>query len=237
MTAKLKNIIILFISIFFIYSCDTIDDILGIPDDSNDNETINISSGLLAYYTFDDGTANDITENGLNGVLNNSPSFTSESVNGKGKAIFLNSQKEQYINIPYSPFAELESYSFSFWTKDFGYGSFLNTEKRFDFYYGEDGKFHINRNVSNYVDKYIFTYNASPLIDGKWHMITIVSNIDYQQLYVDGILVTSEKADVRTTSGASFKMIIDNHMKFDNLRLYNRVINAKEIKAIYDLEK
>lgn len=222
---------LLLICLVLTTSCDEIEDIF------DGGSEINIESGLMAYYTFDDETADDITENELNGVLNNNPILISETASGQGKAVFLNAQKEQYMNIPYSPFSELTSYSFSMWVKDFGYGSFLKVEKRFDFYYDEDGGFHMDRNVSNYVDRFAFTYNASPLIDGKWHMISVVSNIDNQQLYIDGNLVASEDAMIRTTSGSSFKMLIDNHMKFDNLRLYNRAINAKEVKEIYNEEK
>lgn len=232
----MKNIrifekVLLMIFLVFATSCDEIEDVL------DGGSGVNIESGLMAYYTFDNSTADDITENELNGVLNNNPVFISETVSGQGKAVFFNAQKGQYMNIPYSPFSELTSYSFSMWVKDFGYGSFLNVEKRFDFYYDEDGGFHMDRNVSNYVDRFVFTYNASPLIDGSWHMISVVSNIDNQQLYVDGNLVASEDAIIRTTSGSSFKMLVDNHMKFDNLRLYNRAISAKEVKAIYNKEK
>lgn len=205
-------------------SCDEINDILGIEND------VNIESGLMAYYTFDDGTADDITENGLDATLINGPSFTAETVNGSGKAIFFNSQKGQYMNIPYNPFSEIESYSISMWVKDFGYGSFIKADRYFDFFYDEYGQFCIGR----YHD-YPFIYDAKTLIDGTWHMITVVTSIDNQKLYVDGSLVASEDTSVRKMEGA--KLIVNNHMKLDNLRLYNRDISAKEVKAIYDLEK
>lgn len=198
---------------------------------------IAVKSGLMAYYTFDDGTANDITENELDATLINAPSFTTETASGKGKAVFFNSQKEQSMSIPYNPFSELLSYTFSMWVKDFGYGSFLKAKNRFDFYYEQDGKFYIERDISNFTTKYPFTYGASSLIDGKWHMITVVSNEEYQQLYVDGKLVSTENTDVRNNTGLSVSLVINNHMKFDNLRLYNRVINADEIKEIYNSER
>jgi len=59
-----------------------------------------ITTGLLAYYTFDDGTADDKSGNNLHAILNNSPALISDTPSGKGKALHLNIDLEQFLNIP-----------------------------------------------------------------------------------------------------------------------------------------
>lgn len=226
--------IMLLMAIVLTTSCEEIDDIF---DGGND---VNIESGLMAYYTFDNGTAEDMTDNGLDGTLLNSPLFVTETANGSGKAVFFNGQKEQYMSIPYNPFKGIENYTATMWVKDFGYGSFLKIESgsvspRFDFYYDEDGffKFRISTHTWGLGT---FTYDAKSLIDGNWHMIAITRIENLCELYVDGSLVASQEvSDAEISKEPS--ILIDNHMKFDNLRLYNRAINAKEVKEIYNKEK
>ena len=124
------------------------------------------------------------------------------------------------------------------WVKDFGYGHFLkigDDYESFMFYYAEDGffKFRLN-DWSN--GNGVFTYDAKSLIDGRWHMIAITIAENLCELYVDGSLVASEEVRNSYVSKEP-SILIDNHMKFDNLRLYNRTINAKEVKEIYNKEK
>lgn len=144
----------------------------------------------------DDGTANDATENELDATLINSPSFKTETVNGSGKAIFFNSQKVQYMSIPYNPFKGIENYTATMWVKDFGYGSFFDIKVDYEvseirFYYDEDGffKFILSAYFSSY--EKTFTYDAKSLIDGNWHMIAFSKSTDVCELYVDGSLVAS----------------------------------------------
>lgn len=206
----------------------------------NVSSDIAVKSGLMAYYTFDDGTADDITENELDGTLINNPSFTTETTNGSGKAVFFNSQKEQSMNIPYNPFKNISNYTATMWVKDFSYGSFLkiessSTNPRFEFYYDEDGFFKFR--LSPYSSGMgTFTYDAKSLIDGNWHMIAITRAEGLCELYVDGSLVANKELYSYSTS-VEPSIIIDNHMYFDNLRFYNRKLNASEFKEIYNSEK
>lgn len=229
----IENIMLL-MSFALTTSCDEIDDLF---DGGND---VDIESGLMAYYTFDNGTAEDITDNGLDGTLLNSPLFVTGTANGSGKAVFFNSLKEQYMNIPYNPWENISNYAATMWVKDFGYGSFLKIESDsntpyFDFYYDEDGLFKI-RIYNGYGGEGTFTYSAKSLIDGNWHMIAITRAVNLCELYVDGILVANKEISNYTTPDAP-SIVVDNHMYFDNLRLYNRAISAKEVKAIYNKEK
>lgn len=208
----------------------------------SDNPTGNIAvrSGLMAYYTFDDGTADDITENELDGTLINNPSFTTETANGSGKAVFFNSQKDQSMSIPYNPWKNISNYTATMWVKDFSYGSFLKIESgsynpRFEFYYDEDGFFKYRLNPYD-SGMGTFAYDAKSLIDGKWHMIAITRAGGLCELYVDGVLVANKEVHYNDISEES-SIMINNHMYFDNLRFYNRRLKASEMKEIYDSEK
>lgn len=240
---RIEKIIFIFvIALISLSSCETIDDILG-TGSASESEEVYIQSGLMAYYTFDNNTANDITENKLNGTLMNKPSFVSNTTNGQGKAIFFNSLKEQYMNIPYNPFKTITNYTITMWVKDFGYGSFIKIEDEiddnpiFEFYYDEEGlfKFRLSSWWGNGA-KGTFTYDAKSLIDGNWHMLAFTRADGLCELYVDGTLVANKNITDQVAPNVP-NILIQNHMYFDNLRLYNRVINAKEVKAIYDLEK
>lgn len=216
-------------------SCETFNDLV-----EDKNEDINIQSGLMAYYTFDNGTAEDITNNKYNGTLMNKPSFVSETTNGTGKAIFFNSLKEQYMSIPYNPFKGIENYTATMWVKDFAYGAFLDIKKangdsNFNFFYDEDGLFKFRLSSYNW-GLGTFEYDAKSLINGKWHMLAFTRSKNVCELFVDGILVATKEVNDYTISN-ELSILINNHMYFDNLRLYNRVINAKEVKTIYDLER
>lgn len=201
---------------------------------------VHIEDGLAGYYTFDDGTANDMSKNGADGVLINDPEFITETVNGKGQAVFFSSSEDQYMSIPYNAFSGLKTYSTTMWVKDFGVGSFLKLSEHdkfnssFNFYYDEDGYLKL---LTYYFDSRgeTFTYDAKKLLDSRWHMIALVREEGLVKLYVDSKLAST--LEVHNSSTDFPSMVIKNIMKFDNLRIYNRAISAKEVKAIYDKEK
>lgn len=200
---------------------------------------VHIEDGLAGYYTFDDGTANDMSSNKFNAVLIGSPSFVSETANGTGKALFF-STPEQYMSIPYNSFVGIVDFSATMWVKDFAVGSFLDvsvedSRSRFKFYYDEDGffKFRLNPYDSGLGQ---FVYDARSLRDGRWHMLALVRKGAVCELYVDGQLVAKDERRYHDAPEEP-SLIVKNIMKFDNLRIYNRAISAKEVKAIYDKEK
>ena len=215
----------------------------GSGSEGGNTGNIAVKSGLMAYYTFDDGTANDITENELDATLINDPSFTTETASGRGKAVFFNSQKDQYMNIPYNPFKDITNYTITMWVKDFGYGSFVKIEEEkednpiFEFYYDEEEffKFRLSSWWGNGA-KGTFTYDAKSLIDGNWHMLTFTRADGLCELYVDGTLVANKNITDQVAPNVP-NILIQNHMYFDNLRLYNRKLKSNEISEIYNSEK
>ncbi len=207
-------------------SCDIFEEVV---DTKN---TVETSAGLIAYYKFNDKTADNSVSKNMNGNLNGGPEFIVDTPDGTGFAVSLASyEKEQYMTLPYNPFKESKSYSFSFWVKEFAEGSFIRSDRYFNFEYTEEGKLKLN--IYN-TDS--FTYDATELqADGKWHMLTVVANVDRITLYVDGKPVSSLSESVRFAQGE--ELVIRNKMKLDNLRIYNRALNDDVVKEIYSLEK
>lgn len=203
-----------------------------------------VKSGLQAYYMFDDGTANDATEYGLDGQLFNGPSMIDDTPSGRGQALFINTVKGQYMNIPYNPLREYNTYTVSLWVKDFSTGDFI--------YIGDGGvnvwvscvRFGYNSAGYFYRDDkdQNFSYNAKALLDNQWHMLTYTysysnTNGISARLYVDG-----KRVDSQGTRGSSYKvggtsMLINCNMKMDNLRVYNRALDDAEVLSIYNSER
>ncbi|MBQ4525682.1 MAG: hypothetical protein IJA00_06390, partial [Bacteroidaceae bacterium] len=99
-------------------------------------------------------------------------------------------------------------------------------------YYKENG----NIACRQYYEYEFSGYNGATLIDGEWHMLTYVQVSGNAKLYVDGKLMDNQSTNgVNGANGT--RIVVDNHMKVDNIRIYNRAINAKEVAAIYKAEK
>lgn len=239
------------------------------PDDpDNPNQPgsgENIVAGLMAYYTFDSENADDATDNQIDGTLMNNPTFVDNTPNGKGKALFINGTKEQFVNIPYNPFKAKTSFSISLWLKDFGAGVIFNAVCSSSKYKNApglltnpDGKFEFTTGGEDfYLGKYYpFSYPYKSLQDNQWHMITLISTSkkDYgciKQLYINGKLIDTTDGNFRAGSdnieatkiqiGGDGEGVYENltfgSFKIDNIRFYDRALSNQEIKAIYDYEK
>lgn len=236
------------------------------PDDpETPGEDINITAGLLAYYTFDNSDASDISGNKMNGVALNEPEFTTDSPSGKGKALFLNAAKEQLVNIPYNPLKGKYSYSISFWIKDFGSLGYIigGVSKSwigecYPRIYVADNKFGFSHEgfsmpLMGSIEPDPFTYPVKQLQNGKWHSIVFTASANKDNkveklLYIDGNLADNLTAKYNVGNDDSSTKIqiggtLDGqatdamNMKIDNVRLYDRPLTAAEVETIYTSEK
>ena len=251
-TTFIRNILLAAACPLVLGSCEFWDELFEDPtqeeeekvEDKNEGgetTTVRIKNGLAAHFTFDNETCEDLTDNELDGSLYDVPTYVTDTPNGSGKALFLNKNKypEQKLNIPYNPLKELTSYSVSLWVKDFGAGTFIGVSdgSRWDddmqLFYKENGKITCRQSY-----EYEFSgCNGASLIDGEWHMLTYVQVSGNAKLYVDGKLVDSQATAGWVNGANGTRTVVDNHMKVDNIRIYNRAINAKEVAAIYKAEK
>lgn len=209
------------------------------------NGDIAVKSNLLAYYTFDEENMFDSHENEMHGQLYNDPTFIDDTPNGYGKAIFLNSMKEQYANIPYKPFAGRTAYSICLWIKDFGTGTIFSSTNSSSRTTGpslfalEDGTLQFRVGDGNY-SLISFSYKYKPLQDGNWHMITLVmKSSGASDLYIDGMKVDTGAcaSTYRDTDGINIQFGGSSSMKLDNIRFYAMSLTAEEILEIYNSEK
>lgn len=221
---------------------------------------IAVPGGLVAYYTFESADVSDSTDNELNGNMLGEPSFISETPSGEGKAIFLNSVKNQYISIPYNPFNGLAQYSVCFWIKDFSTGMIFsasvtgNSMPRNDYprlVCKSDGYFTFYTGYDNYDTTPHFDYNTSKIQGGAWHHIAVTTTLSgstlTHSLYVDSKLVgaTSDAYGANYPNDAGVvlfggddggKYSVATSMKLDNIRFYTRSLSKDEISAIYAQE-
>lgn len=242
---KIKIFCTVLLGLLAITGCDAIDDIF----EEDNTQKPDINRGLVLYYTFDDGSANDVSGHSHNGNLQNNPEFISETPNQKGQAVFLNGFKEALINIPYNPIGDSISYSMSLWIKDFTSGDII---KSFDDRSREDAlgfsatverNFQARVSYGNYGTSTFSNYDYSNIQKEGWHLITVCANekTDELKLYVDGILVDNvgnryiDPDLIKIQIGSSTEST--NSFKIDNFRIYNRCLMAEEVKLIYETER
>ena len=211
------------------------------------SDEIAVKANLLAYYTFDEANMKDDYEYGMDGQLYNDPTFIDDTPNGKGKALFLNAIKDQYVRIPYQPFKDRKAYSISFWIKDLGAGTIFGNMSTTGNTYGPAFfatesyafKYLGDSSTSSYYSYVNFTYKYTTLQDGLWHMVTITKDTNRSvNLYVDG-----QKVDTGilyyddTNGGVNMKFGGMSSMKLDNIRFYAANLSLEEIREIYNSER
>jgi len=237
------------------------DDGKGSGTDPGGSNQPNLSAGLIAHYTFDNENADDATRNENHGNIVNESKFDPDTPNGKGKSIFLNGSKEQFVNIPRDLLKGLYKYSFSFWIKEFDPGVLLAgvSSRGLDYcsprlIAGQDGQFYFYTTYSRN-NSFSFKYNL--IQDNKWHMITLVSEYvfypyteyaDFEnKLYVDGKLMDIQQdhtpAKIQNTAsniqiGGTCNGLYTSagSMSIDEVRFYNRCLTDSDVKYLYQQE-
>lgn len=205
---------------------------------------------LLAYYTFDDGTANNVHLNGCNGVLVNEsdvskPLFISDTPNSRGKSLYLLS--EQYVNIVDNILKGKGALSIGMWVKNFGTGPLFSTVNSSDFnspslVITSDCKLRAYYRYSEY--KTIRTSMEQYQSSGWNHIVVTMSFDNVIVLYINGVRIDSEPIGSIVSNGNS--MMIGGKVEYsawadpmmiDNVRIHGVALTDAEVAAIYDAEK
>lgn len=215
-----------------------------------------VTRGLLAFYSFDDETADDLMEN-YDGFLTGG-TFITDTSNGSGKALHL--KKNEYVTIGDNPVKDKSSYSVNMWVKDYGGGVLLRTSKGdrinyspslmiddegyllYTLYYSGGGGI-INKQFSTKVDAFH---------RDQWTMLTVVRGEDDVILYANGQRIEVFNGRIQLSSQGTMMYIggmaeyIGNNwyqdgywtdpMKIDNVRIYGVALTNEEVKAIYTEE-
>lgn len=217
-----------------------------LPDDP---AIIDVSRGLLAYYTFDNETVND-TQNHYHGFMEKG-TFISDTPSGQGKALFL--KRGERVNIPYSPTNGLRNHTLTLWLKDFGSGPIFKVYNNYVYgptlFITEEVKARAFTGTSRYDDYTSFSTDLSAYQSEKWTMLTIVTSTEGDnsqgtcKLYINGQLVESGKSSTNNNTGAKIMSIGGyawswaDPMKIDNVRLYEVALTQEEITSIYNVER
>ena len=214
-------------------------------------EKTDVTRGLQAYYTFDDGTAND-SRNGYNGIFNGG-TLISDTPSGSGQALFL--KKDESVSIPYAPLDGKKNHTISVWIKDFGAGYIFNCNNTYVF--GPSLQITEGMQLKHYTgvswssDNYkTFTTSLSSYQSEQWTMVTVVTSTEGNnsqgtiRMYINGQRVNSRASYTNNNSGAiamtiggSFGDISTDPQKIDNVRLYSVALTDEEVANIYNFEK
>ena len=207
-----------------------------------------VTRGLIAYYNFDDGSANNAAGMQNNGVINGKHRFIDDTPNGTGKALYLD--QEAFVNVARNPLNGKESYTISMWVKDFGAGYLfttlgdenLNSNKSASVFVNTDGK--LVYSGSWYLDS--FNYGIRQIQSSGWHMITIVYQEELIDLFVDGSLTDSQqrrykngghKMQIGGRGEGQFQSSWADPFKVDNVRVYGVALTEAEVGQLYNYER
>lgn len=212
--------------------------------------SVNINRDLVLHYTFDEGTSStsvqtvtDHSSKHVNGVVNGTAEFVSDTPNGNGYALKL--RKNDYVNIPTYVINDSTNVSVVMWVKDFGQGSLFRSLNGNNLYTP-----HVSINSSDqlvylcaddYSSNYAyFSTNMAHYQTGTWHQIAVTASRSNKKncLYIDGVLFDTKSVGQAKCKGETMQIGYNaDPMLVDNVRVYARCLNANEVKSIYDNEK
>lgn len=233
---------------------------VGLPQPNKD---IVVKEGLLAYWNFDNGNADDATDNGYDANFIGNPKFVNETPNGYGKSLLLQAAKNQRMIVPYNLIPA--TFTICFWVKDFGTGLFFGEPQGRGLAVNNEGRIALTRFDAIFFQPLSFDYNARNIQSSGWHHVALVVrssgngyNSNLFQLFIDGRKVDEQTGSywyksskfhfggVITGTGNSIGDMMDGNakaivpamsFKVDNIRIYSRLLNINEIKQIYNSEK
>ncbi len=237
---KERKFFIIILVLISLFACQAV--ALNIPED-----------GLVAYYSFDDGTATDNSGHGYDGQNHGAVPISGVS----GNALFFDGTND-YINVTNSPDFNPPSFTIGAWAKVIGYGDdyqhivskhvnylgvregyclqYMKISDNLNFFTGEGpsgGYNHINSGI------------VEP---GDWHYVagTYDGTTGEKRLYIDGISVGSSSSSVVHSPndliigcggqfGSHFPQFSDFFLgSIDEVIFYNRSFTAVEISDLYD---
>lgn len=221
---------------------------------------INLSSGLIANYNFN-GNANDISGNNFNGVLINGTSFTNDRFGNPNSAAFFDGI-DDYIKVVDNGSFSTSNISISLWFKTNSNAlQNLVGKRKFENDFTQSGgaqyQFFINYNLypgigSNLVgnnssctnvanSSYINT--ADQICQNRWYHAVITYDGSFHKIYINGVLRLNQPTSFSGFLQCNSELRFGNWWSggtlpysgiMDDIRWYNRAINANEVLALFD---
>jgi len=220
------------------------------------NLTINSpisTSGLVGYWSFDDGTASDNSGNGNNGTLINNPAV----VAGKSGQALSFDGGSQYVNVGNVLDPKSSDLSIFAWVKTTQAGglnmliskrnSSVATNPGYQLF--QNGSGTLSFTFGNGASSRVRVDSTAPRInDGNWHLVGVVyTRAANGVIYVDGVPATGGSGSITSQSGfvanslpLRFGLEDQTNQAFhwngaiDQVRIYNRALSAQEVSDIYN---
>ncbi len=223
-----------------------------------------LSDDLIAYWSFDDGTATDNSGNGKDGTIYGDP----KSTNGKiGCALDFDGD-DDYIDFGDDPYFDITGdISITLWfktnTPQFGplvnkldnddpdNGYFLGFDNGFDWDPAGTISFKLADNSYGWLHEYDMYTTSSTYTDGQWYYLTAIytpDGISRPRIYINAVEHTTGTYDgpplssIGVSTGYNLKIAEYSQGgpnfkgAIDEVRIYNRALDQTEINALYNQE-
>lgn len=216
---------------------DSNEEIATVAQRPSGSSPASLTKGLIGHYEFD-GTLKDKTGNLINANpgAGNTAIFTTDRKGFRGKAIKFDGTYGVAIhNVPLSTKMSLAA-----WVKyDSGILSFAPIANGLS---GGPGCFQSNNEYIGYNCNNASNWISSGAIDNKWHHLVVTLDGTFLKFFVDGTIINTKLQD-----GDAGLLITDYLIgrgqgsgqfwpgSMDDLRFYNRVLNASEVQTLYAL--
>lgn len=225
----------------------------------SNSTNVHLSDGLLAYYPFN-GNANDESGNGNNGTLFNGASIVADkngkpvsalSLNGTNRVIVPNGSKLVAANEMTLSMDVMQRQTGD--RQTFVSSINYNTGLGFQYWIGPQTQNDPNTyyavarsgaDCNSFYNEAAGHMNGFTLEKESWYTIVATFKAGTIQMYVNGILTgegTAPSTTINVCSNSNFLIgswwkndPIGLNGKIDNVRLYSRVLNSEEIKALND---
>jgi hypothetical protein len=213
---------------------------------------VNLKNGLVACYPFNDN-ANDQSGNNNNGSINGASLITDRF--GKANSAYSFNGTSDFIEINPDKL-QTSTFSYSLWVKPTsipadGIAFFLLSIGSNN----GDQAVGLNKGYTNGTDGFTgggyldvgenaFCQKGSLPNVNQWYHVVVVRDADTYKVYLDGSLMCSTATltkspfygtgTVKATIGSRWNNQQFSDCVLDDIHLYNRAINADEVKALYD---
>ncbi len=219
---------------------------------------VNLNQGLVAYYPFS-GNANEVTGNGIDGIPTNGPILTTDRFGNANSAYFFDGSND-YIQIPSNPTINPSgkfSIALYFNSESGGLQTILG---KIGYFAGIGTQFQIAINFSLFPGvlygvnpptnncagvplngTYVNT-GAGSITNDQWYCVVATYNKGVQNIYLNGLLIqttTASFTELNVCSNADVQIgswwFGDPQYfrgKIDDIRFYDREINAAEVNAL-----
>jgi hypothetical protein len=210
-----------------------------------------LNNGLIAYFPFN-GNVNDVSGNNFNGLPSNI-TMTTNRFNETGKAINLTGQS--FVDIPFNTVFNSDIITISVWYyalnyTDLGQGNQrILVSKREESGWGGGYELGLNNNSgpgihaswTNNTGNQAITYSGNLQVN-NWYHYVYVHDQNSVKIYLNGSLVSTSningglvlKNNLQTRIGQRASNGWHPYMgKLDDIGIWNRALNAEEIKYLY----